>query len=183
MPTKAQRAEYSKLRSAFLKRAERAEKAGITEASIYLKGGYSYMPTLKEIKKLPYLKGATDEVLTRDLQFRINQLKGWIEGGTVSLKAYKERALERDKKIIKSLKEAGYKHISKTNLKKFGAFMDEMRRRYGKKLRYSDVMAEFFDNLTYNTKRQSLDKILELWEEFERNGYKPPDENIDLFRS
>lgn len=175
--------EYMRLREMFLKRAKRAEQAGVKEASIYLKGGYAYLPSLSEIKKLPYLQGENKEVMQRDLKRRLEIVSDLLTSGTVSLEARRAKQRERDEAVVKALKQSGYEHISRTNLKKFGQFMDAMRERYGKRLPNSDIMAEFFDNLKYNAKRKSLDYILEIWGDFEENGFEADPGNYDLFRS
>lgn len=180
---KAAQKEYMRMRAAFMKRAKRAQAAGMKEASIYLKGGYAYLPSITEIKKLPYLTGANADVYKRDLSRRLEITERLLSTGTASLKAYRARQRERDAAIINTLHDNGYEHISKSNLKKFGQFMDAMREQYGKRLPNSEQMAEFFDSLKYNTKRKSLDYILDLWGEFESNGYEPDPDNYDLFRS
>ena len=181
MNEKELRKEYTRLRDIFQKRVKRAVKAGYKEANPYLKGNFAYVPTLKERKDLPYLKGASPEVLLRDLQFRVNELTRLVKENVASIRARRIELSERDTAVLKALTNAGYKHITRSTLIKFGKFMDVMRIQYGKKLPNSETMVEFFDKLKYNTKRKSTLALVELWEDYKKNGYEPDDGNQDLF--
>ena len=88
---------------------------------------------------------------------------------------------ERDEAMVNALHNAGYEHIQKSTLKNFGRFMDAMREKYGKKLKQSIIIAEFFDNLKYNVKKKATADLVSLWQEFEENGYKPDSDNVNLF--
>lgn len=181
MNEKELRKEYTRLRDIFQKRVKRASSAGYKQAQPYLKGNFAYVPTLKERKDLPYLKGASPEVLLRDLQFRVKELTRLVGEKVVSISGYRKKISERDKAVLTALRNAGYEHITKSTLGKFGNFMDAMRDKYGKKLPNSEEMVEFFDNLKYNTKRKSTEDLVKLWEDFEKNGYEPDNGNQDLF--
>ena len=183
------RKEYTKYRDIFQKRVKRALKKGYKQAEPYrppdpskgIKPGYAYQWKLSELKDLPYLKQNDMEVFKRDLQMRVKELKRLVSEGVTSIAAVKKAVSERDKAIVKALKNSGYEHITISVLGKFGDFMDEMRKLYGKKFLPSDEAVEFFDSLKYNVKRKSTSTIVELWEEYKRNGYSIPEGSEDLF--
>lgn len=180
---RAIRKEYIRLRDIFQKRIKRASKQGLKEAKLYEKGKYGYIPTLKERLDLPYLQGQDKEVLDRDLEFRVAELTRLVNEGIGSLSRSAELTMERDKAVLKALSNAGYDRITRSTLKNFGRFMDAMRQQYGKKLRNSEEMVEFFDSLKYNVKRKSTAFLLELWKEYCANGMEPDYGNQDLFYS
>lgn len=185
MTTKQLRETYSQMRDIFHKRVGRMAAKGLSMAKTYQKGGYGYVPTLKERGQMAAGRSAAEE--RRALEHDVIELRNKVGAsgdttyGQVSLRARREAIKERNAVIVESLKKAGYLHISKTMIPKFGRFMDEMRKMYGKKLPNSEEMAEFFNNLKYNQKRKSLSYIVELWKEYEANGYKFPDEPEDLY--
>ncbi len=180
---KAIRKEYTRLRDIFQKRIKRALKHGLKEAKLYEKGQYGYIPTLKERLDLPYLRGQNKEVLFRDLEFRVEELTRLVNEGIGSLSRSAELTRERDKAVLKALSNAGYSHITISTLKHFGRFMDAMRKQYGKKIRNSEEMVEFFDSLKYNTKRKSTAFLVQLWEDYIKNGIEPDYGGQDLFNS
>lgn len=173
--------EYTKYRDIFQKRVKRASAKGYKQAQPYLKGESEYQLKISEIKELPYIKQNSQEVYYRDLQRRLKELKQLVFSGTASISREIKRVSERDKKVLSALHSAGYEHITKSTLSQFGRFMDQMRELYGKKLPASEEMVEFFDSLKYNTKRQSTRFLVDLWKEYEKNGYDPDDRSIDLF--
>lgn len=182
---------YSNLRDILHKQIERFGTKYPEQAKIYKSGGYLYQPKVKEIHAQYGVYGA--EAVRREMQFRIVDMLNWtspveVEGyRRPSLKSYakdrriKEKALESALKSIQTLRGRGYEHIKKSTIKKFGQFMDQMRVQYGKKLKNSEEMVEFFDSLKYNTKRKSTQFIVNLWKEFEKNGYEADESNYDLF--
>lgn len=187
----ALRKEYTKMRDIFQKRIKRLSAAGSSRAEPYLPGSYNYFPTLKEFSKIRGLQGADEETMRRALLVEAQDLTNLIgtrtARGTISEDALALSSLKRKQKTVKNrtlqvLHNAGYEHIAATTLKAFGRFMDRMRAMYGRKLPNSEEMAEFFDNLKYNTKRRSTQFIVDLWREFEKNGYQSDDGNQDLFR-
>ncbi len=182
---------YRGLQSIFAKQIKRYSKVNPKGAKVYQKGGISYFPTLTELKE----KSSGDE-LVRELikrsqaleELTINRKKsGKIETDTLynipSIEFKRAKVADTNKRIIKTLHESGYKHISKSTLKNFGNFMDEMRKQYGKKLPDSLIIAEFFDSLKYNTKKKGTNFLMELWDEFKDNGYKPTMGTQNLFSS
>lgn len=192
--TKELRAYYSNLRDIFRKQIIRFAKKYPEQARKYQPGGYLYFGTLEERKQLKYLRGQPPEVLRRDLERAIKELSGLIiqrdKSGAIntdtgysvpSIEFKKAKQKKRDAFVIKSLHNAGYKHISKSTLKNFGRFMDQMREQYGKKLPNSDLMVEFFDSLRYDVKRISTSFLVDLWKDFEKNDYKPDVTNESLF--
>ena len=180
---RAIRKEYTKLRGIFQKRIKRAVKQGLKEAKLYDKGEYGYVPKLAELPELPYLQGQNKDVLFRDLQFRLQELKRLVGEGIGSLSRSSLLTKERDAAVLKALSNAGYSHITRSTLKNFGRFMDAMREQYGKKLPNSDEMVEFFDRLKYNTKRKSTAFLIQIWEEYSENGMEPDYGSQDLFYS
>lgn len=183
------RKEYTTLRDIFKKRVERLYNAGDPRAAAYMPGGESEFYKLSERpQKRPYLQNP--EVDQRAaLAYEVKLLTDLIGGrdrglpaeGSFSVTGKKREKVNVDNKILKTLHESGYEHITKSTLKKFGRFMDAMRQQYGRKLPNSAEMAEFFESLKYNTKRRSTQFIVDLWEDFKRNGYKPDYGNVDLF--
>ena len=182
---------YSNLRDIFQKQIYRFSTKYPEMASIYQKGGYAFQPLVKDIQK--QFSGYGAEAVRREMQFRIMDMLNWtspveVEGyKRPALKSYardrrvKEKALESALKSIQTLRGRGYEHIKKSTIKKFGQFLDQMRLQYGKKLKNSEEMVEFFDSLKYNTKRKSTQFIVDLWKEFEKNGYEADESNYDLF--
>ena len=192
--TKELRSYYSDLRDIFKKQITRLAQRSPEQARKYQPGGPLYFGTLAERKKLKYLQGQSPEVLRRDLERATKELSELIiqrdKSGKIktdtgynvpSIAFRKAQQKERDTAMIKALHNAGYEHISKSTLRNFGRFMDQMRMQYGKKLPNSTLLVEFFDSLKYNTKRKATQDIVDLWQEFEKNGYEPNDENEDLF--
>ena len=178
---KALRREYTRLRDIFQKRVKRGAEQGLKTSQLYLKGQYGYIPTLKEREQLPYLRGQGAEVMKRDLQFRLQELKRLVGEGIGSISRSIKMTRERDEAVLTALSNAGYEHITKSTLKNFGRFMDAMREQYGKKIPNSEEMAEFFDSLKYNTKRKSTAFLVKLWEEYQNNGMEPDYGSQDLF--
>ena len=184
------RKEYTTLRDIFQKRIGRLAKAGSVKAQPYITGGYAAFPTLKQLAKA---RGMQDQnilqaALLREVESLTNLLgqrtrTNAIEPRTLSLIGLRKQKKLQNTKILESLHEAGYENISQSTLKNFGNFMDRMREQYGRKLPNSEEMVEFFDSLKYNTKRRSTDFIVNLWQEFESNGYEPNYGNQSLFSS
>ena len=192
--TKELRSYYSDLRDIFKKQITRLSQKSPEQARKYQPGGPLYFGTLAERKQLPYLRGQSSEVLRRDLERATKELSELIiqrdiSGKIITDTGYnvpsiafrKAQARERNEAMITALHSAGYEHISKSTLKNFGRFMDQMRLQYGRKLPNSTLMVEFFDSLKYNTKRKSVSFIAELWEDYKNNGYEPDNGNEDLF--
>ena len=179
------RKTYSELRTIFNKRIERAVKAGMGAARAYDVGVFKSFPVLALRFTAEGEQGITNEDKRLALQYDIKELVNLMTGGggaaPLSLAQAREFAKAREEQIVDSLHEAGYDRISKSTLKGFGRFMDQMRAQYGRKLPNSEEMAEFFNSLKYNTKRRSTQFIVDLWEDFKNNGYEPDNGNIDLF--
>lgn len=182
------RKEFTTLRDIFQKRIKRLAATGNKQANAMLKGPAA-IPTLKELANKPYMKNATPSMLhdavlreTEQLINLIGPTSGTVAAGVPSIIGLRKQRKERDNAMVEKLREAGYEHISKTNLKKFGQFMDEMRSRYGAKNPVSEEQAEFFDSLKYNTKRKSTQTLVDLWEDYVNNDYAPDESNVDLFR-
>ena len=192
--TKELRSYYSDLRDIFKKQITRLAQKFPEQARKYQPGGPLYFGTIAERKQLKYLQGQSPEVLRRDLERATKELSELIiqrdKSGEIktdtgynipSIAFKKAQAKERNDAMINALHSAGYEHISKSTLKNFGRFMDRMRQQYGKKLPNSTLVVEFFDSLKYNTKRKATQDLVNLWQEFEKNGYEPNDGNEDLF--
>lgn len=178
--------EYMRKREAFLKRAKRANAAGMKGIDKFLRGGYLYRPTLTDVKKLSYNRKGGLDVYERDLRRRIQELQDWEDEGLASIQAQLRKRSEMNKRIAKTLRENGYDNITGASIKKLGELMDAMRNRYGRKLAGqggSDPIVEFFDTLTANARRKSVNTLIDLWEKYRDNDYQPPDENMELFRS
>lgn len=179
------RATYSNLRSIFNKRVKRAVKYGISAAGEYSEGGAFFFPKLKQRFISKGERGLSQDDQKLALQYNIKELVNLLKGGyaaePISITQVKQRERELMSKMIGKLHYAGYEHIQKSTLKNFGHFMDAMRKQYGLRLPQSETMAEFFESLKYDTKRRSTQFIVDLWREFEANGYQPDDGNQDLF--
>lgn len=195
LPERELRSYYTRVRDIFRKQIKRLAKTNPKKAEIYTEE--KFYPKLSSRRTNPpeYLKGADAEVFHRDLIRLAQTLTDLIPrrdqsgkmivselGYNLPSKEYeRERQKLINEKIVKSLKESGFEHIPKSQLKKFGRFMEAMRKQYGKKIPDSDTMAEFFNNLTYSTKKKSLKTIVDLWEEYKNNGYQQPNGSEDLF--
>lgn len=195
LPERELRSYYTSVRDIFRKQIQRLAKTNPKKAEIYSEE--KFYPKLSSRRTNPpeYLKGASAEVFRRDLIRLAQTLTDLIPrrdpsgkmivselGYNLPSKEYeRERQKLINEKIVKSLKESGFEHIPKSQLKKFGRFMDQMRKQYGKKIPDSDTMVEFFNNLSYATKRKSLKTIVNLWEEYKNNGYQPTYGSQDLF--
>lgn len=179
------RKTYRDYQRIFSKRVERLAAAGYGNlVRPYRKGGFNYIPSISKRKTT----GMTKEEKIRDLRMGVKELVTLLTGGDsasvgLSISAIKKTKRENDARIRDAFKASGFKHVSRSMVKKFGRFMDAMRAEYGKKLPNSDMMVAFFDSLKYETKRMSLDKIVDLWHKYEANGYAPSEDNIDLFRT
>lgn len=192
--TKELRSYYSDLRDIFKKQITRLAQKSPEQARKYQPGGPLYFGTLAERKQLKYLQGQSLEVLRRDLERATKELSELIiqrdKSGKIitdtgynvpALSFRKAKVRERDNAIVEALHNFGYLHISRSTLKNFGRFMDQMRIQYGKKLPNSELMAEFFDSLKYNTKKRATAELFQLWEDYQKNGYEPDNGNEDLF--
>lgn len=189
LSVKELRREYTTLRDIFQKRIKRLEQAGSERAKPYLSGAWAYIPTLAERAKIPGLRNLTEDQKRGDLIFAVKELTNLVgrsernlpASGVLSITGLRRQRSERETGVLNALHEAGYERISKSTLRNFGRFMDAMREQYGKKLPNSEEMAEFFDSLKYNTKRRSTQFIVDLWREYERNGYQSDYGSQDLF--
>lgn len=179
------RATYSNLRTIFNKRVKRAVKYGVEAAEEYSEGGAFFFPKLKDRFISRGERGLSQDDQKLALQYNIKELVNLLKGGyaaePISITQVKQREREQMEQMIGKLHYAGYEHIQKSTLKNFGRFMDKMRQQYGWRLPQSEEMAEFFESLKYNTKRRSTQFIVDLWREFEKNGYQPDYGNQDLF--
>lgn len=188
--SKELRSYYTRLRDIFQKQIGRLEIKYPEQARPFRKGGVAYFGKLSEMQAQYTNPEEFARALVRQAQ-ELEKLtitrtsKGRIETDTLYKVPSLEyrRAKERVKQdaMIEALHNAGYEHISRSTVKQFGRFMDEMRKQYGKRLPDSIIMAEFFDSLKYNTKRKGTNVIVELWEEYKNNGYKPSNRIQDLF--
>ena len=183
------RKEYTTLRDIFQKRIKRLAATG-HKTAVAMTTGPAKIPTLKELAAKPYMinasPGMMHEAVLRETEQLINLLgptSGTVGSGSLSIIGLRKQRRERDSAIVEKLRESGYEHISKSNLKKFAQFMEEMRSRYGNKNPVSEEQAEFFDSLKYNTKKKSTQTIVDLWEDYVNNDYAPDESNIDLFRT
>ena len=182
------RKEYTIMRDIFQKRIKRMTAAGIKSAEPYSDGGYAEIPTLANLAARRGLQSNDPSVMRGAVLMEAKELTnllgkregGRITAGTLSIQGQEKKWIEAAK-IVEGLKAGGKEHISRSQLRKFGRFMDEMRSRYGEKNPGSERQAQWFDSLKYNTKRMRLDKLQDMWERYEQNGYQIPDGDIDLY--
>lgn len=180
------RKEYTRLRDIFQKRVKRLAEAGYTQkAAPYQPGGYYFFPKQKDLMNRAGVKPLTEAQRTGMLKTLIKDLTNLIgpsaKESPVSIKGIREKKRRENAAVLTSLQSAGYDRISQSTLKNFGRFMDEMRKMYGKKNPNSEEQAEFFNSLKYRTKRKETRTIVDLWREYERNGFKPDYGSQDLF--
>lgn len=181
---------YSSLRDIFQKQTKRLEKVNPKQAKPYRPGGISYFGTIAEQKK----QVSNKEELRRQLIKSAQALEGLTITRTTTGKivtdttynvpslAYKKaKKAKKDQAIVASLLNAGFTHITKDVLENFGAFMDEMREQYGKKLPDSIIMAEFYDNLTKDAKKKDANQLREIYNIWKENKYKPNKQIVKLF--
>lgn len=183
---------YSNLRDIFQKQIKRFSAQFPEKARPFTSGGASYFGTIKELRNEFKDQESFIRAITKKTQalegLTISRTKtGKIVTDTFynvpSLGFRSAKISARDRTILDTLHESGFEHISKSTLKNFGNFMDEMRKQYGKRLPDSLIIAEFFDSLKYNTKKKGTSFLMELWNEFKDNGYKPVRGTQDLFSS
>lgn len=184
MTTKQLRESYTQMRDIFQKRVKRmsVSEAGAKSAKAYMKGDTGYIPTLKERTMRPTYSSLSEAEKRRALEHEVKILadkvraSGQLVKGQVSLRAINAR----NAKISGTLKAHGF-DISKSDVPKFGDFMDILRDLYGKKLPESVEAAEFFSHLKYDTRQNTLSSIVQMWKEYVANGYSLPETIIDLF--
>ena len=127
---------YSSLRDIFEKQTKRFEAKFPEKARPYRPGGASYFGKIAELKEEYKDQESFIRAIRKKTQaleeLTISRTKtGKIVTDTLynipSLSFRSAKISARDKNILDTLHESGFEHISKSTLKNFGNFMDEMR--------------------------------------------------------
>ena len=137
------RKAYTAFRDVMEKRVKRLA-AGTESQQAYaspcLKGGSKELLKLEQLDQLPR-EGWSPEQIRREMEFRVKELQLLESSERLSLAGW----TRIEKRTLESLHRAGYKNITKKNLKQFGIFMERMRALFGNKIFPSDEVAELFD--------------------------------------
>lgn len=168
------RKAYTAFRDVMEKRVQRLASGTESQqayARPFLPGGSKELLTLKELSQLPR-DGWSTEQIRREMEFRVKELQLLESSERLSLAGWK--LIET--RTIESLQKAGYKNITKKNLRQFGTFMERMRSLFGNKIFPSDEVAELFD--TAQGEDREVDEI-ELLSILEDLGAEV--DGVDLF--
>ena len=104
------RKEYTRLRDISQKRLKRLKAAGYSDTDVYKKN-------VKHYPKLANIKSKSE------LAQRLSDLSRFVGSSQSTVKGLKER----ERKVLKTLRENGYKYIDESNLSDFGEFMEYYR--------------------------------------------------------
>lgn len=104
------RKEYTRLRDISQKRLKRLKAAGYADTDVYKKN-------VKHYPKLANIKSKSE------LAQRLSDLSRFVGSSQSTVKGLKER----ERKVLQTLRENGYKYIDESNLSDFGEFMEYYR--------------------------------------------------------
>lgn len=190
MSTAELRKAYTQMRDIWQKRKKRLEARNAEEVQDYLEGGYKEILRLDQLAARPGIAQGGPEVLhgailaeAKNLVNLLGERKdGKIQPGVLSLSGLESRHKANEQAILETLHAKGKEHISKSQLKKFGRFMDAMRAQYGKKNPGSEAEARWFDSLKYSAKRIRLSELQEMYERYVDNDYQAPAADRENYR-
>lgn len=166
---------YRALRRNIRRRALALKKAGYIEGEEMLTPGTElYLKSVTEIRNAPYMQTLSAEEKTRAWEHAIRIAEQTRERPGLFL-SDKGKLTKATLKAINTLQDRGYR-INRGNISSFGRFMDRMRHEYGKRMRFSEMMVEFFDDLNLNAQRGNLDTLVRAWEEYRDNDFEFTDE-------
>lgn len=158
------RAAYSTYYDALRKRINRLSEGTVSQkrqAAPFLPGGS------QELKKIRQL----DNPSFRELQLRVRTMQILETKERMSLSGWKKI----EERTIKSLQEAGYKNINKSNIKNFGKYMEAMRSAFNNKIFPSSEAAETYDGLFNEISDMSGSELNNFIEGWASNG------GVDIF--
>lgn len=174
---------YRQYRSVFNKRIKRAEERGENVLD-FKKGGRMEFKSLTDLyTKTPYLKGASADVKHSAVLMYVKELAGLLDdnSGYRNVVLSKSDRKLRRQEISERLENAGI-HIAPSQVGNFGRFMEALRKEYNtKKVPVSEEAAEFFESLKYRVKSRSTRFLVDLFEDYVKNGFEQDDTNLDLF--
>lgn len=137
------RKAYTAFRDVMEKRVKRLAAGTESQQAFarpFLPGGSKELMTLKELSQLPR-EGWSPEQIRREMEFRVKELQLLESSERLSLAGWSRI----EKRTLESLHRAGYKNITKKNIRQFGKFMEKMRSLFCNKFFPSDEVAELFD--------------------------------------
>lgn len=112
--------EYTRLRDQFQKQIGRLAKQYTgPRVQAFMKGGYKFQRTIKEIENLRGRQTWSEKAIREDWARRVSELKGLTEARSLSLSGLK--AIRKD--TINALRERGFTSINERNFGKFSTFM------------------------------------------------------------
>lgn len=137
---------YTVYRDALRKRIERLKYGSATQreyASRFGEGGAKEQ-LLWKLEKIDSLRreGWSEESLRRELLKRVQEQQSIEKSERSSLKGW----TRIEARTIKSLQEHNYK-IDKSNIGRFGEYMEAMREKFGTKIFPSEAVAELFSEV------------------------------------
>ena len=164
--------EYTRLRDQFQKQIGRLAKVDTgPKVQAFMKGGYKFQRTIKEIENLRGRQTWSEKAIREDWARRVAELKGLTEARSLSLSGRK--AIRRD--TIQSLKEQGFTSINEKNFDKFASFMNFAKAQGVLNEYESASVAEAFDDWISSgvLQDETLGAFLDEWQATIRS--------IDLF--
>lgn len=190
MSTGELRKAYTQMRDIWQKRLGRLQARNAPEVQDYLPGGYKEVLRLSQLAERPGIANEGPEVLhgailaeAKNLVNLLGERKdGKIQPGVLSLQGIASQERTNVDAILETLHVKGKEHISRSQLKKFGRFMNAMRAQYGKKNPGSEAEARWFDSLKYSAKRIRLSELQEMYERYVDNDYQAPATDRDNYR-
>lgn len=190
MSTADLRKAYTQMRDIWQKRLGRMKARNVEEARDYLEGGYKEILRLDQLAARPGIAQEGPEVLhgailaeAKNLVNLLGERKdGKIAPGVLSLSGLEAMHKTNEQAILETLHAKGKAHISKTQLRKFGRFMEAMRKQYGKKNPGSEAEAKWFDGLKYSAKRIRLSELEEMYQRYVDNDYQAPASDQENYR-
>lgn len=182
MSTGDLRKAYTQMRDIWQKRLSRLQARNALEVQDYLPGGYKEVLRLSQLAERPGIANEGPEVLHGAILAEAKNLVNLlgerqdqkIPAGVLSVQGLAAQRKVNTQAILETLHAKGKEHISRTQLRKFGRFMDAMRAQYGKKNPGSEAEARWFDSLKYSAKRVRLSELKEMYDRYVDNDYQVP---------
>lgn len=172
--------KYKALREKVMRRARALKRKGFIEGvEILTPGSESYLRSVTELRKASFMQSLSNEEKTRAWQHQL-RIAQQLESTPDLFLSDRGRISKATRKAIAKLKQKGYT-IGKGNIDAFGRFMNRMRAEYGKRMKFSEEMVEFFDSLNVNAQHGNVDDLVTAWEEYRENGFEFDTEQARLY--
>ena len=190
MSTADLRKAYTQMRDIWQKRLGRMQAKNVSEVQDYLPGGYKEVLKLSQLEARPGIAKGGPDVLRGAILMEAKNLVNLlgdrqdqqIQVGILSLQGLAAQRKVNTQAILETLHSKGKEHISRSQLRKFGRFMDAMREQFGKKNPGSEAEARWFDSLKYSAKRIRLSELKEMYERYVDNNYQVPKADAEYYR-